>query len=95
MSNAQQSAELGRVGRLAARVRLALGMATAALVVSVVAVAIAVAALLPEAAVHQPGSWIPLGLAGLAVAGGVLVTLLARRQLDANREAALVPEVER
>lgn len=95
MSNAQQSAELGRIGRLAARVRLALGMATAALIVAVIAVVIAVTALLPEAAVHRPGSWIPLGLAGLAVAGGVLVTLLARRQLDANREAALVPEVER
>lgn len=95
MSNPQQSAELGRIARLAARVRLALGMAAAALVVSVVAVAITVAALLPEAAVYRPGSWVPLTLSLVAIGGGLVVALFARRQFDANRETALVPEVER
>jgi hypothetical protein len=95
MRNTQQPGELGRVGRLARRVRLALGVTAGALVLAVVAVAIAVAALLPEQAVHRPGSWIPLGLSLLAVAGGAFVVVVARRYLDDSRERVLVPEVER
>jgi hypothetical protein len=95
MNDRLQPGELGRVGRLARRVRLALGVAAAALVLAVVAVAIAVAALLPEQAVHRPGSVIPLGLSLLAVAGTVLVALVVRRYRDDSRERVLVPEVER
>jgi len=95
MTDTRQSGELGRIGRLARRMRLALGVTAAALVVAVVCVAVVAAALLPEQAVHRPGSWIPLALSLLAVAGGVLVALVARRYLDDSREPLLVPEVER
>lgn len=95
MRDTRQPGELGRIGRLARRMRLALGVTAAALVVAVVCVAIVVAALLPEQAVHRPGSWVPLGLSLLAVAGGVLVALVARRYLGDSREPVLVPEVER
>lgn len=87
--------ELGRIGRLAGRVQLALALAAGGLVLAVVAAAIAVAALLPEAAVHRPGSWIPLGLVVAAIACGVGVGLIARRFVAESREPALVPEVER
>ncbi|MFW6039981.1 MAG: hypothetical protein ACOC9N_02775, partial [Gemmatimonadota bacterium] len=87
--------ELGRIQRLAARVRLALVAAAGGLVLAVAAAAIAVAALLPEEAVHRPGSWIPLSIALGAVAAAVLVALVARRFLAESREPALVPEIER
>lgn len=90
-----EARELGRIGRLAGRVRLALAMAAGGLVLAVVAAAIAVATLLPEQAVHRPGSWIPLGLMLVAIAGAALVAVVARRFLAESREPALVPEVER
>lgn len=95
MMNSDHEAELGRVRRAAGRVRLAVGLASAAMLLAVAAVAIAVAALLPEDAVHHPGSWIPFGLAIVAIAAATLVGLAARRLFAANTEPALVPEVER
>lgn len=91
----REGRELGRIERLAGRVRLALVMAAGGLVLAVGAAAIGLAAVLPEEAVHRPGSWVPMGLVALAVAASVLVTFVARRFLAENREPALVPEVER
>ncbi len=90
-----EARELGRIERLAGRVRLALVMAAGGLALAVVAAVIVVATLLPEQAVHRPGSWIPLGLVVVAIAGAALVAAVARRYLAESREPALVPEVER
>ena len=95
MRGLDTSAELGRIDRTAARVRLALSLAGVALGLAVISFSVVFTSLLPEQVVHEPGSWVPMGLSLLTLAVCVLLTHVTRTYLARHHLPMLVPEVER
>ncbi len=95
MTRLNASAELARIDRTASRVRLAVVFAAVALGFAAIALSVILTSLLPEQTVHEPGSWVPMGLSLLTVVVCVILTLAARSYLARHRLPTLVPEVER
>lgn len=95
MTQQDASAELARIDRTASRVRLAVVSAALGLGLAAISFSVMLTSLLPAETVHEPGSWVPMGLSLLTVALCVFFALASRAYLSHHRLPTLVPEVER
>jgi len=89
------TAELARIDRTASRVRLAVVFAAVALGFATISLSVIFTSLLPEQTVHEPGSWVPMGLSLLTILVCAVLTVAARNYLARHRLPTLVPEVEK